>query len=857
MKPCNQPGCSGTVQADGFCDVCGMAPPASSSRQAPPPPPAAGFPPPNGSPAWPGAASGAEAVPPTIASAIPAKPYSVAAGSVIPMPSPGSGPSTGGGAGGSGGSGGSSGAQPSGSGSGSGGSKGSGRTASRGSWGSHGTGSTSSARRGMLGAGLVDVPPVPYRDPASAIMERPEVPENRRYCSRCDEPVGRSREGRPGRTEGYCRSCGNHFSFTPKLQKGELIGGQYEVLGCLAHGGLGWIYLARDHNVSDRWVVLKGLLDTGDADSLAAATAERAFLAEVEHPNIVKIYNFVQHGGTGYIVMEYVGGQSLKDILLQRRKEAGEDASLPLGQVIAYGLEVLRALGYLHGVGLLYCDFKPDNAIQSEEQLKLIDLGGVRRAFDANSPIFGTPGYQAPEIADKGPTVTSDLYTVGRTLAVLSFPFRGYTGRHLRSLPPRLEVPLLERHESYYRLLRRATHPDPALRFQSAPEMAEQLTGVLREVLSSDDGLPRPAPSTLFGPERYAAGTEITDVIEDEPSPNGATPRPEIAGGNASGAGGNAPEAGGDAPPERARVLAPLDPAEAAAALPVPLVNDADPAAGFLAGLTARDPGALAAALAHPAVPSVEVSLALARVRIELGDQADAARLLEGIAAEHPEDWRVDWYRGVAALRGRRYDEATRIFDDLYDLMPGETAPKLALAFVHECRGAAEAAARSYEMVWRTDPTYVSAAFGLVRVRLAAGDRAGAEEVLDSVPPISSHFLAAQLAAVATVVRGRGPDELSAPALVEAGQRLETLRLDTERFARFAAEVLEAALEWVRSAPGGTAPDVTLFDAPVTEPALRRKLEATYRLLARLADRPDDRHEMVRRANAVRPRTLF
>ena len=79
----------------------------------------------------------------------------------------------------------------------------------------------------------------------------------------------------------------------PKLAPGELVAGQYEVLGCLAHGGLGWIYLAQDRNVSDRWVVLKGLLNTGDADAMAAAVAERQFLAQVEHPNIVRIYNFV------------------------------------------------------------------------------------------------------------------------------------------------------------------------------------------------------------------------------------------------------------------------------------------------------------------------------------------------------------------------------------------------------------------------------------------------------------------------------------------------------------------------------------------------------------------------------------
>lgn len=87
--------------------------------------------------------------------------------------------------------------------------------------------------------------------------------------------------------------------------------------GCIAHGGLGWVYLAVDKNVNDRPVVLKGLVHSGDAEAQAIAMAERQFLAEVVHPQIVQIFNFVehkdQHGNpVGYIVMEYVGGQSLK-----------------------------------------------------------------------------------------------------------------------------------------------------------------------------------------------------------------------------------------------------------------------------------------------------------------------------------------------------------------------------------------------------------------------------------------------------------------------------------------------------------------------------------------------------------------
>lgn len=109
-------------------------------------------------------------------------------------------------------------------------------------------------------------------------MENPEVPERKRFCSRsdCGAPVGRARGERPGRTEGFCTKCGHPYSFVPKLQSGDVVHGQYEVAGCLAHGGLGWVYLAVDRAVSDRWVVLKGLLDTGDQDAMAAPSPSGA-----------------------------------------------------------------------------------------------------------------------------------------------------------------------------------------------------------------------------------------------------------------------------------------------------------------------------------------------------------------------------------------------------------------------------------------------------------------------------------------------------------------------------------------------------------------------------------------------------
>ena len=336
----------------------------------------------------------------------------------------------------------------------------------------------------------------------------PRSPSASGICARCNHPVGRTRGARPARTEGFCPHCGGVYSFTPKLWPGDLVAGQYQVAGCIAHGGLGWIYLAQDKNVEDSWVVLKGLLDSGDESAMLAAATEKRFLAEVRHPNIVRIYNFVEHGGAGYIVMEYVGGESLRELRVRHREETG--SPLPVDQAIAYVLEILPALGFLHRRGLLFCDFKPDNVIQTEEQLTLIDLGGVRRMDDQDSDLYGTVGYQAPEVPERGASIASDLYTVARTLAILSIEFAGFQDekRYATSLPPVQDVPEFQRYESFHRFLQKATAAEPDLRFQSAAEMAEQLIGVLRQVVAVDGGSPAPAPSALFSAELGASPDE-------------------------------------------------------------------------------------------------------------------------------------------------------------------------------------------------------------------------------------------------------------------------------------------------------------------------------------------------------------
>ncbi|MGC0422819.1 tetratricopeptide repeat protein [Embleya sp. AB8] len=690
------------------------------------------------------------------------------------------------------------------------------------------SGRTATARR--LGGGLVEMPTVPRRDPETALALDPVVPEERRFCRKCEQPVGRGRNGRPGVANGFCPRDRTPFSFAPKLERDALVG-QYRIIGCLARGGFGWVYLAQDTAAHNMWVVLKGLLGSDDADSRDAALAEQRVLTQIQHPNIVHIQTVVTHPDplTGqdetYLVMEYVGGLSLMDRLKSLR-ESDAKAVLPVEQVLAYAIDILPAFGYLHQQNLVYCDFKPDNVIQTEDQLKLIDLGAVTDQARPGRFTYGTVGYQAPEIETvrAEPSVESDLFTVGRTMAVLSFYFAGYTRKYKAALPPVAEVPLFAEFESYHRLLLRATHPDPDQRFASAADMAEQCQAVLREVVALRTGEPRPGVSGLFGPETRVVHTEVA-ARNTEPG-----------------------------------LLAPApDPAVIAGALPVPKVDAADPAANLLATVATTDPDELLAALAAAGISSAEGTLRLVRMCIEQGDVVRARAFLADIDAD---DWRLPWFEGLAALSDRDLPRAHECFDGVRAALPGEPAPRLALGATRELMGRHLEAAAEYRGVWATDHAYVSAAFGLARCLLVGGDRSGAVRTLESVPDTSANHVAAQTAALRTRIGGRAAAEELGPDLIAGSDRLVALRLEGEAHDRLAVELLETALEWVKAGAkggnsgtgdaGGTA---KVLGSELKEKPLRFALEKCYRDLARHVTTHAERIVLVDRANEVRPWT--
>ncbi len=712
------------------------------------------------------------------------------------------------------------------------------------------------AARRRVGGGLVEIPRITEVDPSEAIRTDPIIAEGKRYCWNCRKPVGRGHDGEPGQLIGTCPHCGARFSFEPALKPGDIVADQYEIQGAIAHGGMGWIYLATDLNVVDRPVVLKGLLNSGDAQAQAVAVSERRFLAEMTHPSIVKIYNFVEHpdpDGTqiGYIVMEYVPGKTVKEILAEAADDAGGDGSggdgsggdgsgsskVEVEQAIAYILEVLPALGYLHSLGLAYNDLKPDNIMVSEEDVKLIDLGAVA-PLGGYGYIYGTPGFQAPEIARTGPSIASDVYTVGRTLAVLVADVPMENGRYVDGLPSPSEDETLATHNSLYRLLVKATADDPDERFTSAAELTDQLLGVLRECLSTKSGEPRPGLSVVFTPQRSTFGVELMLRAVD--------PDPEV---------------------HDDRLRAP----EVLAALPIPIANASDPAAGVLALTMRSDPTQILDSLAElreAMAGTVEIDLAEARAHLELGEVDAATTLLDSLASREPHRWQVTWYRAETALMQGDYAAAYDYFEAVTDQAPGEAAPKLAAAVAAEfCYvsgepdpdGWRDRARQRYENVWRTDRGIISAAFGAARMRRAAGDVVGTVEILDQVPSTSRHYHNALCSSVVALVHGRDLADVTEAQLQEAARRVRTLPKSEFRRLQLRALVLGVALGWVqhRNQHGRLDGSHTLLDHALTERGLRTATEKSLREIAALAERKRQRHALVDLANAIRPRTLF
>jgi serine/threonine-protein kinase PknG len=547
--------------------------------------------------------------------------------------------------------------------------------------------------------------------------------------------------------------------------------------------------------------------------------------------------------------MEYVAGRTLKAI----RRSRGP---LPPAEAMAYILGILPAFAYLHEQNLVYCDFKPDNVMLEGDDVKLIDMGAVRRIGDPGGDIYGTVGFKAPE-ADHDPGVASDLFTVGRTLAVLLMDLDN-TGRYVTALPPPDEL--------LY------TVPEDSLRANATDAAA-------RPAATLASGLPLP-PWLRFNPSnRSFSGTAPPGVVSTDVRVNGmpitltlplAAADPDARFGSAD---EMAAQLGGvlretvaretpvpaiDSAVFSAEPAVPGDPFSLDGAwrrLPAPRLDPADPAApdlfaAFAAAPASRDAMLVSAAKRWPTSAEIRLRLAGALIDTATAEVDAVMRHLDAALAFDPFDWRPDWYCGRLYLSLGRPAEAVECFDKVYSELPGELAPKLGLAMALEADGRGREAAGLYDTVSRTDPTLASASFGLARCLMAADDRRGAVAALARVPDSAALASEARLAAIRLLISGDpGDAELrQASDILTVLERRDIARQETE-----AAVALLAA----RRAEAGGLQGAAMLGVPLTGKALRRRAEDALRACARMSDSVAERIFYIDQANAVRPRTLI
>jgi len=671
--------------------------------------------------------------------------------------------------------------------------------------------SHTSTRRAALGGGLISLPEQPSQDPLKLLMLTPEVPVHKRRCPKC--------EGQVNRSKGFCPACGTAYDFEPHLKAGDLVKDKYEIKGPIAFGGLGWIYLGWDQ-VLQRWVILKGLLNSNDEASAAAAVAERRYLAALKHPKIVSIYDFVNEGNEGFIIMEYVGGQTIHSI----RKQRGP---LPVAEAIAYILGILPAFAYLHQQGLVYCDFKPDNMMLEGGDVKLIDMGAVRKIADPNGDIYATVGFAAPE-ADTDPIAVSDLYTVGRALAVLIMDFK-FSSEFEYALPSPDDAPALAENESLYRFLLRATHRDPDERFQTADEMADQLYGVLREIVALQTG-PKPIDSKVFTNDRFdvqQSRASTARVAQIDPTTTGDVLTLPAIRVNLD----------DKAAREVVRILSLMDAEQQLKELRDLMIQYGDRAA-------------------EPRLRYVEALISDSMLKASTAPQSIHQVRIEEVLAKleaiDPFDWRPNWYRGLWLLAQQRGAEALVQFERCYFEMPGELAPRLAMGMAAEQAGQIQQALPYYDRVGQVDPSYVSAHFGAARCHVQIGELPEAIRMLQRTPSSHAMFKQAQLAIGQIVLNY--PDQVDQEVLLQAEKAVNAIR-DQPSAHEVAgllcalALTLEAKLSWKSS--------IQFFGVAFTTRNVRLAAESEFRQAAKYAQSTQERLYWVNQANQVRPVSLF
>ncbi|MDJ0839988.1 MAG: protein kinase [Acidobacteriota bacterium] len=279
--------------------------------------------------------------------------------------------------------------------------------------------------------------------------------------------------------------------------------GKYEIIDTIGTGGFGSVYLAKDIMI-DKKVAIK--VPHKQGENVEKLLREPRLLAALNHPNIVSVITADKLNDVFYIVMEYVDGESLEQLL----RRSGPP---PLDTAINWFMTIADALAYAHDKNVLHRDIRPANILISKEgHLKVADLGTSRYLVDQHfaSTRIGSPPYMAPEHFQGKATLQSDIYSFGilmyETLTgklpyydknpkVLAQLARGGQAQPLTELDPNIPVEL-------ERIVLRAMHPRLSTRYATVRDLTADLQRRLRPVISSSQELAHLVDAEAREPKR-------------------------------------------------------------------------------------------------------------------------------------------------------------------------------------------------------------------------------------------------------------------------------------------------------------------------------------------------------------------
>jgi serine/threonine-protein kinase len=264
------------------------------------------------------------------------------------------------------------------------------------------------------------------------------------------------------------------------MESTSILNNRYRLLSQIAAGGMAVVFKAQD-TLLNRVVAVKVLRETFATDPTFQARFQREAqaAANLNHANIVTVYDVGQDAGRHYIVMEYIDGQDLKQIIRA-------EAPLPINRAVDIAIQISAALGAAHRAGLVHCDVKPQNVlVTADGRVKVTDFG-IARVLSQASPgvtetVWGTPHYISPEqAAGEAPTPASDVYAVGVIVyEMLSgrLPFEGETHTqlalaHLRDEPPPLTSLNPAVPAQIDAIVRKVMSKEPAARYRTADQLA-------------------------------------------------------------------------------------------------------------------------------------------------------------------------------------------------------------------------------------------------------------------------------------------------------------------------------------------------------------------------------------------------